>query len=223
MAINILIIDDDKKPVTRLVSNLRRADTNGDLGTIEIDDSIVQLDMVEKYDVSKYNTVFDVALIDYQLTNSFSGISVSAWIALDLKIPRIALTTAVCPGDPSYFNAAILKREITDNPQAVIQKIIDCVDMYNSDEWLNKQHRLLVEQYHGLLSANSNTPALTQIEKLLDRFERIIDSHQEADIKKALAHEQQLVSAQKKEQEFDARFAELYSQLQKYQEELARD
>lgn len=52
------LIDDDKRPVTRLVSNLRRADTGNALGVIEIDDSIVQLDMVEKYDVSKFNTTF---------------------------------------------------------------------------------------------------------------------------------------------------------------------
>lgn len=223
MAINILIIDDDKRPVTRLVSNLRRADTGNALGVIEIDDSIVQLDMVEKYDVSKFNTAFDVALIDYQLTSSFTGILISAWIALYLRIPRMALSTAAYPGDPSYFNGSILKKEITDAPTEVIQRIIDCVETYNSDEWLNNQHKLLVEQYHSLLQASNNAPELAQIEELLDRFERVLDVQQDTEIKKILAYEQQTEGYQQKTCDFDKRFATLSQQLQKYQEELDGD
>lgn len=223
MAINILIIDDDKRPLTRLVGNLRHADTGNNLGVIEIDDSIVQLDMVEKYDVSKYNTTFDVALIDYQLTSSFTGILVSAWIALYLRIPRMALSTAAYPGDPSYFNGAILKREITDAPADVIHRIINCVETYNSDEWLNNQHRLLVEQYQSLLQSNDNAPELAQLENLLDRFERILDAQQDSEIKKALAFEQQAVSNQEKAQELGRRFEELYAQLQKLRGEISCD
>lgn len=223
MAINVLIIDDDKRPVTRLVSNLRRADTGTALGVIEIDDSIVQLDMVEKYDVSRFNTTFDVALIDYQLTSTFTGILISAWIALHLRIPRMALSTAAYPGDPSYFNGAILKKEITDAPQDVIQRIVECVETYNSDEWLNNQHKLLVEQYQCLLKTNNNAPELSQIESLLDRFERILDAQQETEIKKVLACEQQAVADQKKTQEYNKRFDELYAQLQKLRGEIESD
>lgn len=223
MAINILIIDDDKRPVTRLVSNLRRADTGNVLGTIEVDDSIVQLDMVEKYDTSKFNTTFDIALIDYQLTSTFTGILISAWIALHLRIPRMALSTAAYPGDPSYFNGAILKKEITDSPAAVIQHIVDCVETYNSDEWLNNQHKVLVEQYHSLLQANNNVPQLAQIEGLLDRFERVLDAQQDTEIKKILAYEQQTGAYQQKTCDFDKRFADLSLQLRKYQEELNSD
>ncbi len=220
MAINILIIDDDKRPVTRLVSNLRRADTGNTLGIIEIDDSIVQLDMVEKYDVSKFNTTFDVALIDYQLTSSFTGILISAWIALHLRIPRMALSTAAYPGDPSYFNGVILKNEITDVPTDVIQRIIECVDTYNSDEWLSNQHKLLVDQYQCLLKANNNAPELAQIECLLDRFERILDTQQDSEIKKLLAYEKEVVSDQAKTEEYNKRFDELYAQLQKLRGEI---
>lgn len=223
MAINVLIIDDDKRPVTRLVSNLRRADTGTALGVIEIDDSIVQLDMVEKYDVSRFNTTFDVALIDYQLTSTFTGILISAWIALHLRIPRMALSTAAYPGDPNYFNGAILKKEITDAPQDVIQRIVECVETYNSDEWLNNQHKLLVEQYQCLLKTNNNAPELSQIESLLDRFERILDAQQETEIKKVLACEQQAVADQKKTQEYNKRFDELYAQLQKLRGEIESD
>lgn len=223
MAINILIIDDDKRALTHLISNLKRADVGNALGVIEIDDSIVQLDTVEKYDVSKYDTTFDVALIDYQLTSSFTGILFSAWIALYLKIPRIALTTAAYPGDPNYFNGSILKREITDTPNDVIQRIINCVETYNSDAWLNEQHRLLVEQYQSLLRTNDNSLALAQLENLLDSFERILDAQQEAVIKKASAFEQYAAEQQKKAQSFDQRFEELYAKLQKYQEEIGLD
>jgi hypothetical protein len=223
MAINVLIIDDDKRPVTRLVSNLRRADTGNALGVIEIDDTIVQLDMVEKYDVSKFNTTFDVALIDYQLTSSFTGILISAWIALHLRIPRMALSTAAYPGDPSYFNGAILKKEITDAPMEVIQRIVECVETYNSDEWLNNQHKLLVEQYQCLLKVNNNTPELSQIEELLDRFERILDEKQDSAIKKVLAYESAVTDDQGKIQEYDKRFDELYAQLQKLRGEIDSD
>lgn len=223
MALNILIIDDDKRPLMRLVDNLKRADTEKVLGAVEIDDSIVHLDMVEKYDVSKYNTRFDVALIDYQLTSSFTGILVSAWIALHLRIPRMALSTAPYPGDSSYFNGAILKREITDAPASVIQRIADCVETYNSDEWLNNQHKQLVEQYQFLLKTNSNAPELSQLESLLDRFERILDAQQDSEIKKALAYEQLTATSQETTHAYDTRFEELYAQLQQLREEISRD
>ena len=120
------------------MNNLKRADDSQIIGTIEVDDSITQLDTIEKYDVSHFGTTFDIALIDYQLTCSFTGILVSAWIALYLGIPRITLTTAAYPGNPDYFNGSILKNEITDTPREALQKIVECVDHYNSELWLSK-------------------------------------------------------------------------------------
>ena len=227
MAINVLIIDDDKRPVTRLVSNLRRADTGNALGVIEIDDTIVQLDMVEKYDVSKFNTTFDVALIDYQLTSSFTGILISAWIALHLRIPRMALSTAAYPGDPSYFEGQyIVPNGMAYNSYIILDDkiaIFDTVDARFSDEWLNNQHKLLVEQYQCLLKVNNNTPELSQIEELLDRFERILDEKQDSAIKKVLAYESAVTDDQGKIQEYDKRFDELYAQLQKLRGEIDSD
>ena len=205
MAINILIIDDDKRYVTRLVRNLRRADAENVLGVIEIDDSIVQLDTVEK------------------LTCTFTGILVSAWIALYLGIPRMTLSTASYPGDPSYFNGSILKREITDTPEIVIQHIVECVETYSADSWLNNQHKLLVKQYQELLRTNDNSPAIPQLEQLLDRFEKILDAQQEAEIKRTLAYEKESKKHLQATEALNKRFEDLAAQLQIYQEELGRD
>lgn len=188
MAINILVIDDDKRMAIRLMNNLKRADRSNILGEIEVDDSIKRLETVEKYDVSHYGIKFDVALIDYQLSCSFTGILVSAWIALDLQIPRLTLTTAAYPGNPDYFNGAILKNEITDSPRDIIQRISDCVEDYNADLWLAKQHQALVLQYQALLKdeENSGPQGLSSIETLLDRFEKIIDYARKSRLKKYL-------------------------------------
>lgn len=94
MAINILVIDDDRKMAERLMRGLQRADKENILGEIQVDDSVIKLETVENYDISHFETTFDVALIDYQLSSSFTGILVSAWIALYLQIPRLTLTTA---------------------------------------------------------------------------------------------------------------------------------
>lgn len=137
MPINVLVIDDDKRIVERLMKNLKRMDSNKILGEIYVDDTITELENIEKYDVSDFKNKIDVALIDYQLSCSFTGILVSAWIALDLGIPRLTLTTAAYPGNPEYFNGSILKQEITDSPGIVIERIKECVECYNSELWLN--------------------------------------------------------------------------------------
>ena len=80
MAINILVIDDDRKMAERLMRGLQRADKENILGEIQVDDSVIKLETVENYDISHFETTFDVALIDYQLSSSFTGILVSAWI-----------------------------------------------------------------------------------------------------------------------------------------------
>lgn len=100
---------------------------------------------------------------------------------------------------------------------------LNCVETYNSDEWLNNQHRLLVEQYQNLLQSSDNAPELAQLENLLDRFERILDAQQDSEIKKALAFEQQAVSNQEKAQKLGKRFEELYAKLQKLRGEIGCD
>lgn len=225
MAINILVIDDDKRMAIRLMNNLKRADRSNILGEIEVDDSIKELETVEKYDVSHYGIKFDVALIDYQLSCSFTGILVSAWIALDLQIPRLTLTTAAYPGNPDYFNGAILKNEITDSPSDIIQRISDCVEGYNADLWLAKQHQALVLQYQALLKdeENAGPQGLSSIETLLDRFEKIIDSRQEEQIKKALIYEREKDGFIKRQEENEKKLSALYLQLNRYLEELKND
>lgn len=153
MAINILVIDDDRKMAERLMRGLQRADKENVLGEIQVDDSVIKLETVENYDISHFETTFDVALIDYQLSSSFTGILVSAWIALYLQIPRLTLTTASYPGNPAYFNGSILKNEITDSPEVVIQRILECVENYNSELWLAKQHQELVAEYQHMITS----------------------------------------------------------------------
>lgn len=225
MAINILVIDDDKRIVMRLMNNLKRADESGVLGIIEVDDDVTKVDTLEKYDISHYETAFDVALIDYQLTCSFTGILVSAWIALYLKIPRLTLTTAAYPGNPDYFNGSILKNEITDSPKDVIKRIVKCVDNYNSALWLNKQHQALVFQYQELLKGENPEarPEFSAIQALLDQFEKILDEQQEEKLKKSLLYEQNTNEFIKREEKNEKKLSELNAKLNHYLEEIKND
>ena len=225
MAINILVIDDDVKIVSRLMNNLKRADTSDVLGEISVDDSITKLESIEKYDVSRFETTFDIALVDYQLSCSFTGILVSAWIALYLGIPRLTLTTAAYPGNPDYFNGAVLKNEITDAPEAVVQRIVECVENYNSRLWLDKQHHALVLQYQALLRDGNSATAteLTAIQILLDQFERILDAQQETEIKKSLLYEQGTRGFVDRERENERKLSELNVRLNGYLEELEKN
>lgn len=225
MPINILVIDDDKRIVNRLMNNLKRADEASVLGTIEVDDSITGLDSIEKYDVSHFETDFNVAFIDYQLTCSFTGILVSAWIALYLKIPRLTLTTASYPGNPDYFNGFILKNEITDSPKEVIQRIVKCVDNYNTELWLNKQHQALVLQYQEMLKEGNSEfkPEFTAIQTLLDQFEKVLDAQQEIELKKTLMFEKTTNEFTIREEENERKLLELNAKLNHYLEELKND
>ena len=51
MAINILVIDDDRKMAERLMRGLQRADKENILGEIQVDDSVIKLETVENYDI----------------------------------------------------------------------------------------------------------------------------------------------------------------------------
>lgn len=225
MAINILVVDDDVRSVTYMMKNLKRADDTGALGTIIVDDKVTKLDTLEKFDISGYDTTFDVALVDYQLTCSFTGILVSAWIALDLKIPRLTLTTAAYPGNPDYFNGFILKNEITDSPCDVIKRIIGCVENYNSEAWLDKQHQALVAQYQEILTedGSESQPEFSEIQTLLDRFERILDARQEEKIRGILMYENATSDFVKRQEENEKKLAELRGKLNHYLGEIKND
>ena len=226
MSINILVIDDDVKSVERLMKALKRADTTSLLGDIKVDDEITKVASLEEYDLKRLGINFDVALIDYQLFSTFTGILVSAWIALHLGIPRLTLTSAPYPGEPGYFNGFIQKNEITDNPNNVIEKILQCIDEFNSKEWLEKQHYLLVRQYQEMIedsySGTGSQPDLPVIKKLLDQFEKILDAQQEITLKRQIEYidsTQQFNNAEKANTE---KLDELGKKLDCYLKELEK-
>lgn len=227
MPINILVIDDDKRIVERLMNNLRRADSNGLINQIEVDDSITQDGDLENYDpVEKFGIDFDVVLIDYQLGCAFTGILVSAWMSLKMsKIPRIALTTAPYTGGPSYFTNSFLKRDITDSPKKVLDKLATCIEEFDSSKWLEKQHRLLVQQYQLLLQAQSGSDEimLSNIEALLDKFEKILDYKQEEKLKEALAFEHTSEDLLEKLSKNEGEIFSLREKLEHYIKELKSD
>lgn len=126
--INLLVIDDDKKAVERAMRHLKRHDSGGVLGECIVDDSIMEVEKIESYSPASHSIKFDAVLIDYQLVGQhFTGNLVSAWMTLQLGIPRIALTTATYNGPRNYFDEFIRKDEINDNPSLVINKIESCI------------------------------------------------------------------------------------------------
>lgn len=227
MALNILVIDDDKSTVERIMHTLKRADSDGSIGTIVVDGSITSDDArIEEYDPENtFQTHFDMALIDYQLGCSFSGILVSAWIALKMKIPRISLTTAPYNGESSYFDGFILKRDITDNPSTTISKIKEYASNYDANKWLDNQYRLMVEEYKAILDGRIITSEEQRvlIETLLDKYEKILDQQQEQLIKQAMSYEDESKSFSTRMAENKRKIEALSLQLNSYLEELKKD
>ena len=220
MAINILVVDDDKKVVERLIGGLKRADKEGFIGEYRVDDEITQNDILENYNPKdKFGISFDVVLIDYQLGCTFTGVLVSAWISLIMNVPRLTLTTANYSGSPEYFNGSILKRDITDNPQKVLEYLNDRITNYDSSSWLEKQHQILVNQYQNLLM-REDAEQLANIENLLDRFEKIIDSKQEESIKRSIEIEKQSSEFNSRMEATQKTIEELKKQLDTYIKEL---
>lgn len=227
MAINILVIDDDVKTVERIMHTLVRADSNSTIGDIIVDDSIAKESTdIEEYDPENaFQTHFDIVLIDYQLGCSFTGILVSAWIALKMNIPRLTLTTAPYNGDPGYFNGSILKRDITDHPAIVLKQLEEHIRNYDSIKWLNDQYKLLVQEYQRITDneLGSTKEQRESIEQLLDKFERIIDSKQESVLKELSIIENDSSELSKKLQENREKISGLNKQLDAYLEELKRN
>lgn len=194
MPINILVIDDDKKVVQRLINNLKRADIHNKIGVCVVDDSVIQEENIELYNPMKFGVDFNVLLVDYQLCSQFTGVLVAAWIMLQIKVPKLTLTTGTYAGPKDCFEGFILKDELLSNPECVIEKLCDVVEQYNSKQWLEEQHKALVGEYQTLLKSCTHGSAnyadennLKLIETLLDKFEKVLDEEQEKEIKKRMA------------------------------------
>ena len=193
--VNLIVIDDDMTYVERAMKYLKRHDRESLLGEYIVDDTILSIEKIEDYSPSTYGIEFDAVLIDYQLNKEFTGVLVSAWIMLQLHIPRITLTTATYTGPKNYFDEFIRKDEITDNPNNVIHKIVSCISNFNYSQWLDNQYKELVGQYNDLLAKSERNTLIPHEEEmfkkignLLDKFERILDTQQEERIKTKLEY-----------------------------------
>lgn len=232
MAINVLIIDDDKRSVQRLVNNLKRHDIHNMIGECIVDDSMIAEEDLEKYNPMKWGIKFDVLLVDYQLSTQYTGVLVAAWIMLQLRIPKLTLTTGTYSGPKDCFDGFLLKDELLDEPQNVIKKLVKVVDEFNAVLWLENQHRVLVDEYqilyqnksvNGLNGADENR--LSALEKLLDKFEKILDFEQEKEIKKRkiILDEQSeyinnITKQNQKISELSTRLDELLLEFKRYEE-----
>jgi len=219
--INLLVIDDDKKAVERAMRHLKRHDEKENLGKYIVDDSIMAIDRIESYSPSVHAIEFDAVLIDYQLIGQqFTGILVSAWMILQLGIPRIALTTATYNGPRNYFDEYIRKDEIIDNPKQVIHKIVSCIENFNYSQWLNDQYKELMNQYSDLMLKSEQcvlippeAKILEKLEALLDKYERILDSQQEERIKAKLEYLETKSTFREKEVKHEQIMQDLQSKL----------
>ena len=218
--INLLIVDDDKVAVDRAINHLKRHDTGKILGECVVDDSFLALEKVEDYHPSTYGIEFHAVLIDYQLNKEFTGTLISAWLMLQLRIPRLTLTTATYSGPHNYFDEFIRKDEITDSPTDVINKIQHCIETFNYSNWLDNQYRTLSEEYKQLLLQSEKNilgPAdlskLASLENVLDKFEKILDTQQEEKIKEKLAYLEQKETFAEVEQEHEQKMQMMRERL----------
>ncbi len=220
MAINILIVDDDKEMMETLVKNLERADVKKKLGVCVVDDSFLDDSSLENYDPLKHGINFDIVLVDYQLSSAYTGVLAAAWIAIKLKTPKVTLTGGKYSGPTACFDGFFEKKELLDNPESVIERLESIVNNFNSRQWLEEQHNHLVEEYHGLLdekrkleSSFSKEKELSMIEGLLDKFDKIIDEEQNRTIKERLALLGEKSEFSKQNEEHIKRLSEMDAQL----------
>lgn len=228
-SINILVIDDEIDNVNRLMETLKRKDTQKRIGQVIVDNSMLRFNSLEQYDASIHNIKFDIVLIDYQLDCSYTGILVSAWIMLQLKVPRMTLTSGVYPGPKDYFDGHITKDEIIDSPNEVIDRIISCVETFNYNSWLEKQYDQLVVQYSKMLSDNQELKLnscekenLESLTNLLDKFEKIIDEEQEKIIKLKMEYISNRIGFAEKEKKYNEEIFEKQNEIQKIIKELEK-
>ncbi len=227
--INILVIDDEIKIVQRLMKALERKDFNKQIGTIIVDDSMLGDQSLEQYDAYAHETQFDIVLIDYQLGCSYTGILVSAWMMLHLRIPRMTLTSGPYPGPKDYFDGYIMKDEIIDKPDEVISRIINCVESFNYNVWLEKQYEQLVDQYSKLIVDDADFQLnivekenLNSLIRLLDKFEKILDVDQEEKIKLKMEYINNQNSFIEKEKAYSTEIMNKQKELQETLEALKR-
>lgn len=228
-SINILVIDDETTFVNRLMESLKRKDTKDRIGKVVVDSSMLGDKSLEQYDASIHNTKFDIVLIDYQLGCSYTGILVSAWMMLQLQVPRMTLTSGAYPGPRDYFDGYITKDEIIDSPNEVIDRIVSCVETFNYNKWLEKQYDQLVDQYSKMLSDDQDlrlNPCekenLASLANLLDKFEKIIDEEQEKAIKLKMEYINNQVGFAEKEKVYNQELYEKQKQLQETLKELKK-
>lgn len=219
--INILVIDDEVQKVERLIKRLKKNDDNNILGECIVDDSILKVVKLENYSPFQYNTRIDAVLIDYQLNQQFTGILVSALMMLQLQVPRITLTSGNYNGPLDYFNGFIRKDEITDHPKIVIERIATCVREFNYEKWLENQYKELVKEYDILLKDDeerglvfAEKENLRQLEAILDKFDKVLDSEQELKIKEKLNYLNSKEDFAKKENIYLEKMQELNSRLE---------
>lgn len=216
---NILVIDDEVTIVDRLMQQLKRNDNEGVIGEYRIENELPQ-ENLELYDIDKYDISFDVILIDYNLNCKYSGILMSAWMMLQMRVPRLTLTGGVYSGPKNYFDGFIEKNEISDNPCAVIARISDCVNHFDYLKWLKLQYEELAQQYMALLSDDEikglippDKAQLEQLNQILNKFEKIIDAEQEEKIKEKQKYIELSKEFRDKETEYSDKMADLEEQL----------
>lgn len=192
--INILVIDDNKKEVERLYRIIKKADKDNVIANFVIDDEITRLGHLEDYNPNNYGVDFDVLLVDYQLNCNFSGALAAAWVMLQKPMPKFTLTTGVYPGPQEGFDGFFLKNDLVNSPEQFIVQVLDAVETFNSKQWLEKQHELLVGEYQNLIedkqqgrTNGADEDKIAILEKILDKFEKILDAEQDREIKEKYA------------------------------------
>lgn len=194
--INLLVVDDEIEEVERYIKRLKENDVNDILGNCffakELPNDVSD---IEKYDVLKSASVDDVSsisavLIDYDLGKTYSGTLLSAWLMLKNRcIPRIAFTTRKYSGENADFDGYIEKRDIIIDPEKIISTIINTINKFNMDEWLQLKYEEFVRIYSELtikkISNNiskEEVDMLALIVKILDSLDKQLDREIERSI-----------------------------------------
>ncbi|MFT8362718.1 MAG: hypothetical protein ABF608_06010 [Sporolactobacillus sp.] len=218
--INILVIDDEVKPVQEFMNYLKESDDDNQLGRCLVDNKPISCNKLEDYNVQQYDFKIHAVLIDYQLNTEFTGILVAAWMMLQLQVPRITLTSGDYPGPPNYFDAFIRKDEISDNPQEVIRRIVKCVQDFDYEKWLKRQYKELASEYRKLIHNEekdglslSEEYDLRQLSTILDKFDKLFDARQNEHIKKEESYLLGQDPFRQKEKDFKEKMAALMKNL----------
>ena len=82
----------------------------------------------------------------------------------------------------------------------------------------------MVLQYQELLKEKNHetSPAFSDIQALLDQFERVLDAKQEAELKSSILYEQNTNEFIKRQEENEKKLLELNAKLNRYLEEMKK-